>query len=190
MSQDPERGLDHRHQQGAHRGRRGPQAEDPGRRDPRHQLRPGPGRLPDPGQRRRDPLRRPLTRVVADAVAEGLIARAAAAGDEKPSRGLGTRRAARRLGARAPAGGGAAEDTSPSVPAAVDPAAGAVEACGTRPKPRPRSRGQHRPAEVIARAPLTDRCLSFKHRDEGRDTRWRGQRCRRRRSSASSPAPA
>ena len=29
----------------------------PGRRDPRHQLRPGRGRLQDPGQRRRDPLR-------------------------------------------------------------------------------------------------------------------------------------
>ena len=58
MAQGPERGLDRRHQEGAHRRRRGPQAGHPGRRDPRHQLRPGRGRLPDPGQRRRDPLRR------------------------------------------------------------------------------------------------------------------------------------
>ena len=58
MSRVPERGLDRRHQEGAHRRRRGPQAGHPGRRDPRHQLRPGRGRLPDPGQRRRDPLRR------------------------------------------------------------------------------------------------------------------------------------
>ena len=59
MSKVPERGVDRRHQEGAHRGRRGPQAGHPGDRDPRHQLRPGRGRLPDPGQRRRDPQRRP-----------------------------------------------------------------------------------------------------------------------------------
>ena len=41
--------LGRRHQQGAHRRRRGPQAGHPGHRDPRHQLRPRPGRLPDPG---------------------------------------------------------------------------------------------------------------------------------------------
>ena len=35
------------------------QARHPGRRDPRHQLRPRRGRLPDPGQRRRHPRRRP-----------------------------------------------------------------------------------------------------------------------------------
>ena len=56
--QGPERGVDRRHQEGAHRRRRGPQAGHPGRVDPRHQLRPGRGRLPDPGQRRRDPLGR------------------------------------------------------------------------------------------------------------------------------------
>ena len=55
----PERGLGRRHQEGAHRRQRGPQARHPGGRDPRHQLRPGRGRLPDPGQRRRDPLRQP-----------------------------------------------------------------------------------------------------------------------------------
>ena len=54
-----QRGVDRRHQEGAHRGRRGPQARHPGRRDPRHQLRPRRGRLQDPRQRRRDPLRRP-----------------------------------------------------------------------------------------------------------------------------------
>ena len=48
--------LGRRHQQGAHRRRRGAQAGHPGDRDPRHQLRPRPRRLPDPGQRRRDPL--------------------------------------------------------------------------------------------------------------------------------------
>ena len=52
------RGLDRRHQQGAPRRRRGPQARHPDHRDPRHQLRPGRGRLPDPGQRRRHPRRR------------------------------------------------------------------------------------------------------------------------------------
>ena len=50
--------LGRRHQQGAHRRRRGPQAGNPGHRDPGHQLRPRRGRLPDPGQRRRDPLGR------------------------------------------------------------------------------------------------------------------------------------
>ena len=48
--------LGRRHQQGAHRRRRGAQAGHPGHRDPGHQLRPRPRRLPDPGQRRRDPL--------------------------------------------------------------------------------------------------------------------------------------
>ena len=51
--------LDRRHQEGAPRRRRGPEARHPGRRHPRHQLRPRRGRLPDPGQRRRDPLRHP-----------------------------------------------------------------------------------------------------------------------------------
>ena len=54
----PLRGVDRRHQQGAHRRRRGEEAQHPGRRDPRHQLRPRRRRLPDPGQRRRDPRRR------------------------------------------------------------------------------------------------------------------------------------
>ena len=56
MSQVPVGRLDRRHQEGAPRRRRGPQARHPGHRDPRHQLRPRRGRLPDPGQRRRDPL--------------------------------------------------------------------------------------------------------------------------------------
>jgi small subunit ribosomal protein S2 len=59
MQKVPERHLDRRHQEGAHRRRRGPQARHPGRRDPRHQLRPRRGRLQDPGQRRRHPQRRP-----------------------------------------------------------------------------------------------------------------------------------
>ena len=54
-----ERGLDRRHQEGAHRRRRGPQARYPGRRDPRHELRSGRSRLQDPRQRRRDPLGEP-----------------------------------------------------------------------------------------------------------------------------------
>ena len=53
-----QRHLDRGHQEGAHRRRRGAQAEHPGRRDPRHQLRPRRGRLQDPGQRRRDPQHR------------------------------------------------------------------------------------------------------------------------------------
>ena len=50
--------VDRRHEQGAPRRQRGAQARHPGRRDPRHQLRPRRRRLPDPGQRRRDPRRR------------------------------------------------------------------------------------------------------------------------------------
>ena len=53
-----QRDLDRRHEQGAPRGQRGAQARHPGRRDPRHQLRPRHRRLQDPGQRRRDPLDR------------------------------------------------------------------------------------------------------------------------------------
>ena len=57
--QGPRRGLGRRHQEGAHRRRRGPQAGHPGHRDPRLQLRSRRRRLPDPRQRRRDPRRRP-----------------------------------------------------------------------------------------------------------------------------------
>ncbi len=52
------RGVDRRHQQGAPRRRGGAQAAHPDHRHPGLQLRPRPGRLPDPGQRRRDPRRR------------------------------------------------------------------------------------------------------------------------------------
>ena len=55
----PGRGVDRRHQEGAPRRRGGPQAADPDHRHPGHQLRPRRGRLPDPGQRRRHPRRRP-----------------------------------------------------------------------------------------------------------------------------------
>ena len=57
MTRHPAGGLDRRHQEGAPGRRRGPQAADPGDRHPRHQLRSRRGRLRDPGQRRRDPLR-------------------------------------------------------------------------------------------------------------------------------------
>ena len=56
--QGPVGRVDRGHQEGAHRRRRGPQAEHPGRRGAGHQLRSGRGRLPGPGQRRRDPVRR------------------------------------------------------------------------------------------------------------------------------------
>ena len=52
----PRRRVHHRHEEGAHRGHRGAQARHPRDRDRRHELRPGRGRLRDPGQRRRDPL--------------------------------------------------------------------------------------------------------------------------------------
>ena len=55
----PVGGLDRRHEEGAPRRRRGPQARASGHRDPRHQLRPRRGRLQDPRQRRRDPLGHP-----------------------------------------------------------------------------------------------------------------------------------
>src|ERR1700741_66886 len=50
----PERAVGDQQKEGADRGRRGAQARHPGRRDPRHELRPRRGRLPDPRQRRRD----------------------------------------------------------------------------------------------------------------------------------------
>src|SRR3954471_3682318 len=53
-----QRHLDRGHQEGAHRRRRGPQAQHPGGRDRVHQPRPQRGRLQDPGQRRRDPQHR------------------------------------------------------------------------------------------------------------------------------------
>ncbi len=49
--QDPLGRVDRGHQQGAPGRRRGAQAQHPRRRDPRHQLRPRRGQLPDPGQR-------------------------------------------------------------------------------------------------------------------------------------------
>ena len=100
----PSRGLDRRHQQGAHRRRRGAQAGHPGHRDPRHQLRPRRRRLPDPGQRRRDPLRRPADPGDRRRRRRGPAWRVpvCAAATSKP-RG-GSRRAAGRLGA------GTAED--------------------------------------------------------------------------------
>ena len=52
QAHDPgaERDLGGGHQEGAHRGQRGAQARHPGDRDPGHQLRPGRGHLPDPGE--------------------------------------------------------------------------------------------------------------------------------------------
>ncbi len=52
----PGRDLRDRHEEGAHRGDRGPQARPADHRDRRHELRPGRGRLHHPGERRRDPL--------------------------------------------------------------------------------------------------------------------------------------
>ncbi len=49
MARVPSADLGGGHQEGAHRGQRGAQAGHPGGRDPRHQLRPGRGHLPDPG---------------------------------------------------------------------------------------------------------------------------------------------
>ena len=59
MTRTAGRRLDRRHQQGAPRRRGGAQAAHPDHRHPGLQLRPRPGRLPDPGQRRRHPRRRP-----------------------------------------------------------------------------------------------------------------------------------
>ena len=58
LSKTPSRDLGHRQQARAPRGRRGEEARHPGDRHPRHERRPRRARLPDPGQRRRDPLRR------------------------------------------------------------------------------------------------------------------------------------
>ena len=56
--EDPERDLGHRQQARAPRRERGQEARHPRHRHPRHQRGPGRDRLPDPGQRRRDPFRR------------------------------------------------------------------------------------------------------------------------------------
>ena len=101
MSRTPDRGVDRRHEQGAPRRRGGAQAAHPDHRHPGLQLRPRPGRLPDPGQRRRDPRRRP---------ADPRGRRRRRRGPHRPLRrqgrhrgcGRGRRRgAARRVGARA-----------------------------------------------------------------------------------------
>ncbi len=90
--------LGRRHQEGAPRDRRGAQAAHPDRRHPRHQLRPRRGRLRDPGQRRRDPLRR---------AADPHHRRRRRRGPAGPQPGRGDRRLHRgradgRVGARAP----------------------------------------------------------------------------------------
>ena len=54
--EDPERDLDRRRQARAPRGQRGDQARHPDHRHPRHERRPGRAPVPDPRQRRRDPL--------------------------------------------------------------------------------------------------------------------------------------
>ena len=58
-AQAARRDLHRRPAQGAARGARGAPARDAGDRARRHELRPGRGRLRDPGQRRRDPLLQP-----------------------------------------------------------------------------------------------------------------------------------
>jgi small subunit ribosomal protein S2 len=75
------------------------EARTAGHRDPRHQLRPGRGRLQDPGQRRRIRSVTLLTRVIADAVADGLIQRSQARAGEVRGCPRG-RRADGRVGAR------------------------------------------------------------------------------------------
>ncbi len=49
LTKTPSADLGRRHQEGAPRHRRGAQAGHPGHRDPRHQLRPRRGSVPDPG---------------------------------------------------------------------------------------------------------------------------------------------
>ena len=101
MSQGSLRGVDRRHQQGAPGGRGGAQAAHPDHRHPRLQLRPRPGRLPDPGQRRRHPRCRP---------ADPRGRRRRRRGPHRPLRCQGRRRrrgrrcrgAPGRVGARAP----------------------------------------------------------------------------------------
>ena len=99
MSRTAGRRLDRRHQQGAPRRRGGAQAAHPDHRHPGLQLRPRPGRLPDPGQRRRHPRRRP---------ADPRGRRRRRRGPHRPlrrqdrgRRGRGRRGAAGRVGARA-----------------------------------------------------------------------------------------
>ena len=153
-----QRHLDRGHQEGAHRRRRGPQAEHPGRRDPRHQLRPRRGRLQDPGQRRRDPQHRradPRDRRRRRRGPHGPLRRAGRRRSRRGRRRAGHRwrRAAGRLGARAPdrwrrrgrpgrrgrprCRGRRPSRRRPLRPRQPLPDEAAAPAAGDRPRPRP-----------------------------------------------------
>ncbi len=110
MAQAARRGLRRRHPQGEDRGRRGAEAEDPGHRRGRHQLRPGRGGLRHPGQRRRA-ARDPAVRLAArrrrrrrPRPARSGAGRDADADDRtRPTRQRGARRPPAAARARAPA---------------------------------------------------------------------------------------
>jgi elongation factor Ts len=98
MAGGAERGVRDRSAPGADRGQRGAQARRADHRHHRHQLRSRPRRLPDPGQRRRDPLDPPHHRRIADACIEGAEARRASTPRRASAR---ARRAHRRARAAA-----------------------------------------------------------------------------------------
>ena len=107
----------------------------PGRRDPRHQLRPGRGRLPDPGQRRRDPLGH---------AADPRHRRRRRRGPDGPRRRRARRRCRRRAGRRRAAGrvgAGAARSATPP------------PGCRRRPPRLPTPRPEAAPRRRVEAAP-------------------------------------
>jgi small subunit ribosomal protein S2 len=105
----------------------------PGRLHPGHQLRPGRGRLPDPGQRRRDPLRRAADQGHRARPPPTVMALAVRQRRWRRRRGEGRRRAAaRRVGAGRPGGQASAGSDGASLTAS----AARRRRCGGRARPR------------------------------------------------------
>ena len=142
---DAVRGLDRRHQQGAPRRRGGAQAAHPDHRHPGLQLRPRPGRLPDPGQRRRDPRGRP---------ADPRGRRRRRRGPDRPLRRQGRPRAPRPSAPRSrwPSGSASCWVARPRPPPSRPPVATPPPRRPRpprRPVPRPRPPRPPRPTEAV-----------------------------------------
>ena len=184
------RRLGHRPQARSARGARGAPLEHPGDRARRHELRPGRGRLRDPGQRRRDPVVRPRS---SRAIADGDRGRARQKVSPEELRSRAARSTAPRTGAAsaAAARAAAADARAPPTPAAAErqpaaPAAPAAEPrrarCGgsrsrggraEQPGTRRRSRDGARRAEA-APAPAEETASPMSARDGDHRQRRQG----------------
>ena len=156
-----------RPREGGARGARGAPLRHPGDRARRHELRPGRGRLRDPGQRRRDPVVQAIVSTLADAVAEGRASwrkaeDEAAAAAAARRRGAAAEAAAEAEARRRRRGRRRASERAPREPAPrrgrTEPAAESLVS-DYKPRPPPRSRPCARPpapASWTARAPSRD----------------------------------